>query len=235
MERIAALTSAAKAGDVERVAKLLAEGVPVDAQNEQRYTALNLAITTDVTSELAARRGTASPQPSSTADRVGVVRVLLRAGADPEQPVSEYHESYPLGFAAFWGRQDMVATLLEGGARPDRHEVRQGSPARLAATQGHTEIVGMLLDQGANIDGDGSPGSSLLTGAAGSGRLETVRYLFQRGARPHAEAVATAERRLALARNSPNNDYAATPERWAEFAQMISMIKEALAGTSEAD
>jgi hypothetical protein len=240
MEKVAALTSAAGAGDVERVAGLLAEGVPVDAENEQHYTALNVAMTADVTSHLAALRGVAPPQAGSSpargaADRVGVVRLLLRAGADPEQPVSEYHESFPLGFAAFWGRRDMVALLLEGGARPDRHEVRKGSAARLAALQGHTEIVAMLLDQGTNIDGDGSAGSSPLEGAAINGRLETARYLLQRGARPHAEAVATAERRLAIARNSPGNNYAATPERWAEFAEMISMIKEALAGTSEAD
>jgi ankyrin repeat protein len=240
MEKVAALTSAAQAGDVKRVAELLAEGIPVDTENEQHYTALNVAIMADVTSHIAAERGAVSPQTGNSpaqgaVDRVGVVRLLLRAGADPEQPVGEYHENYPLAFAAFWGRQDMVTVLLKGSARPDRHEARRGSAARLAALQGHTEIVAMLLDRGSNIDGDGPPGSSPLEAAAASGRLETVRYLLQRGARPHAEAVATAERRLAIARNSPNNDYAATPERWAEFAQMISMIKEALAVTSEAD
>jgi hypothetical protein len=40
---------------------------------------------------------------------------------------------------------------------------------------------------------------------------------------------------LAFARSRPDNSYAAAPGRWTEFAQMISMIKEALAGTSETD
>ncbi|HET9654589.1 MAG TPA: ankyrin repeat domain-containing protein [Kineosporiaceae bacterium] len=239
MEKIAALTSASAAGDVERVVELLAEGVPVDAQNEQRYTALNTALMANVTSLLAAGRGTTSPEPSGAtdqvaADRVGVVRVLLRAGADPEQPVGEYHENYPLARAALWGMQDMVAVLLEGGARPDRREERIASPVGQAAHQGHTEIVEMLLDQGVNIDGD-SPQSSPLTGAAWHGRLQTVRYLLQRGARPHSVAVTKAEQGLAFAISRPDNDYAATPERLAEFTQMISMLKEALAGTSEAD
>jgi ankyrin repeat protein len=244
IEKIAALTSAAAAGDVERVVELLAEGVPVDAQNEQRYTALNVALMAEVTSLLAAGRGTPSPEPSGAADqavadrvaadRVGVLRVLLRAGADPEQPVGEYHECYPLAWAALWGRRDMVAVLLEGGARPDRREERIASPVCQAAVQGHTEIVEMLLDEGVNIDGD-SPRSSPLTGAAWHGRLQTVRYLLQRGARPHSAAVTRAEKGLAFAISRPDNDYAATPERLAELTQMISMIKEALAGASEAD
>jgi hypothetical protein len=44
-----------------------------------------------------------------------------------------------------------------------------------------------------------------------------------------------AENRLATARSHPDNDYASTPERWAEFTQVISTLKEALAGTSAAD
>jgi hypothetical protein len=53
MAKVAALTSAAEAGDVERVAELLADGVPVDAQNEQHCTALNSAILADVAREVA--------------------------------------------------------------------------------------------------------------------------------------------------------------------------------------
>jgi ankyrin repeat protein len=241
MEKVAALTSAAEAGDVERVAELLAEGVPVDAQNEQHRTALNSAILADViTSELAARRDVASLQTGGTpdrvtADRVAVVRVLLSAGADPGQRVGKYCEDYPLRFVAARGRRDMAAALLEGGARPEGDPDWRGSPVLMAASQGHTEIVGMLLDRGVDIDGDDPSRVSPLCAAASGGRLETVRYLLQRGARPLPEAVAMAENSLVTARSHPDNDYAATPERWAEFAQVISTLKEALAGTPEAD
>ena len=212
----------------------------MDAQNEQHYTALNSAILAEATSQLAARHGVASPQAGGTpgrfvADRVAVARLLLSAGADPEQRVGEFCENYPLRFVAPRGLRDMAAVLLEGGARPEGDPDWRGTPVLMAASYGHTEIVGMLLDRGVDIDEDDPSRVSPLWAAASGGRLETVRYLLQRGARPQPEAVAMAENRLVTARSHPDNDYASTPERWAEFAQVISTLEEALAGTSEAD
>lgn len=240
MEKVSALTSAAEAGDVERVAELLAEGVPVDAQNEQHRTALNAAIFAEAifaeaTSQATTDCGVALPQSSDTADRVAVVRLLLSASADPEQRVGKYCEDYPLRFVAARGLRDMAAVLLEGGARPEGDPDWRGSPIWMAASQGHTEIVVMLLDRGVDIDGEDPSRGSPLEAAACGGWLAMVRYLLQRGARPHSEAVTMAEDRLVYARSHPDNNYAATPERWAEFAQVISTLKEALAGTSGAD
>jgi ankyrin repeat protein len=207
MKQIDTLISAAKAGAVREVADLIDQGVPVDATNGSHRTALDLAV---------------------WADQVAVVRLLLSAGADPEQKIGEYGEDYPLRFAAPRGMLDLAAVLLEGGARPEGHpEGRRGTPVVLAASQGQTAIVEMLLDRGVNIEGFDAVGARPLVSAAFEGHLDTVRFLLDRGAQPRPEAVEAAERRV--------DHYASDPARLAEFTQTIAILRNALAGIPEAD
>jgi ankyrin repeat protein len=207
IEQIEALTSAAKAGAAREVADLIDQGVPVDAKNGSHRTALDLAV---------------------WANQVAVVRLLLSAGADPEQKIGEYGEDYPLRFAAPRGMLDLAAVLLEGGAHPEGHpEGRRGTPVVMAAGQGQIRIVEMLLDRGVDIDGFGNVARRPLMNAAHEGRSETVRFLLDRGAQPVPEAVAAAESKL--------RHYASDPARLAEFAQTIAILRNALAGIPEAD
>jgi ankyrin repeat protein len=219
MENVAALTLAAEAGDTGQVAELAGQGVPVDAQNLQGRTALDLAVGND---------------------QVAVVRLLLDLGADPEQRVGEHHETYPLRWAAGRGRPDLVAALLEGGAAPGGHPNELGfwqeSPAWMAASRGATGILEMLLDHGASIDGSDAEGGKPLLAAVCEGHPDTVRLLLERGARPLPEAVTAAEDRLAAAAatHAEGHNCASTPPaQLAAFTEAIALVKDALAGVTE--
>lgn len=121
----AALRSAAREGDVERIAELLAAGAPVDAPNRYGATALFFA----------ADRG-----------HLEVVRRLADAGAalDIED---RFYQMTALSRAAGSGHREVVFFLLDRGA--------PGAGALLvrASRQGDEELLGAVLDNG-NFDRD---------------------------------------------------------------------------------
>jgi ankyrin repeat protein len=135
MDAIQMLGHASETGDVEQVARLLRDGVSVDAKNTvgRHRTALDRAI---------------------WAEQTDVVRLLLASGADPDQPIGEYGEDTPVRFAAPRELTDILRLLLEAGADPDgRVAHERTTPLVLAAGQGLVSIVEMLVDHGANIQG----------------------------------------------------------------------------------
>ena len=201
MDAIQQLAQAAETGDVEQVVRLLREGVPVDARNTEGWsrTALDRAI---------------------LAAQTDVVRLLLAAGADPDQRIGEYHETTPLRFAASLGLIDIARLLLNAGADPDGRIDDQATPLILAAGEGRAAIVEMLVDHGASINGIGRRwrGGPLFT-AAGEGWPTVVGLLLDRGAIPTVTALERAESRSAR--------YQSDPDRLADFARVIAMLKAA--------
>ena len=203
MDAIQRLADAAETGDVEQVARLLREDIHADARNTEGWSrmALDRAI---------------------LAGQTNVVRLLLAAGADPNQRIGDYKETMPLRFAASRGRIDIARLLLNAGADPDGHVHDQATPLIMAASGGHAAIVEMLLDHGANINGiekrwQGGP----LFAAAEKGWPAIVRLLLDRGAIPTATALERAE--------SGSVRYRYDPDRLADFAQVIAMLKTAKA------
>jgi ankyrin repeat protein len=191
------MVRAAADGDEKRVARLLGEGVPVDAGNTKYRTALDVAV---------------------WAQRTNVIRLLLAAGADPEQSIGEYAEDTPLRFAAARGMREVVSLLLDADAMPDyRLHPTRATPLMLAATENHTEIVRLLLDHGAALELEGR-GKTALEWAAWSGRPEALRLLLDRGAVCTAEALECAEREAVLRRQS------LSPERSAEYKLTVSIL-----------
>ena len=89
-----ALREAARTGDVERVAALLDQGVPVDAVNKYGATALNLA---------------------AGAGRTGAVALLIERGADLDR-AEEFYGATPLQAAFFNEHRDAALLLLAAGA-----------------------------------------------------------------------------------------------------------------------
>ncbi|MGW9173865.1 ankyrin repeat domain-containing protein [Streptomyces decoyicus] len=170
------LTWAAGDGDAARVARLLGEGVGVDAPDSEGHTALDLTV----------RRGHAD-----------VVRLLIAAGADPEQRAGEYQESTPLCLAAAHGHTAAVRALLDAGAHTGAQGRMSHAPLVLAATtgdEGHPETVDLLLDHGADINvvmKDRTP----LDWAVWFGQVPMVQQLLDRGATPTAKALTTAHER----------------------------------------
>ncbi|MFJ6851384.1 ankyrin repeat domain-containing protein [Streptomyces sp. NPDC091271] len=171
------LVQAAEDGDVALVTRLLDAGVPVDAHGAERRTALDLAV----------RHG-----------RGEVARLLVAAGADPEQPAGEWGELNILTLAAAFSRTDIARVLLDAGAHPDTR-CRIGFPLLMASSSAVPgpcrEIVDLLLDRGADIDLRLRDLTSL-EWAVWFGLADMVRHLLHRSAEPSATAMKLAHERI---------------------------------------
>jgi ankyrin repeat protein len=66
-------------------------------------------------------------------------RLLVDHGADINAIDDEYR-STPLGYAAHWGKLDMVTMLLERGADPNTSGAPWSTPLAWARKKGHAEI-----------------------------------------------------------------------------------------------
>ncbi|MFI9648388.1 ankyrin repeat domain-containing protein [Streptomyces sp. NPDC052040] len=204
-------TQAAGAGDSGGVQRLLQEGVPVDVTHAHR-SALDLAV---------------------VGNRPAVVRLLLDAGADPDQPVGEYSESLPLRYAATRGMGEVVRLLLAAGARPDgRLDEQQSTPLSAAAAQGHVDIVKMLLDCGASVEGFGHPSSDPLGSAAWSGELDVVQLLLARGAVATALTLESIRHGQLTAETLASQGHL-TPEQLAEqntrYEAVVALLENSMA------
>jgi ankyrin repeat protein len=82
---------------------------------------------------------------AATYGHVGVVELLLRAGADTNRDTA-------LGHAAVNGHSATVRTLLDYGAEVDTEDHTGRSLLHLAAAAGHEHVVKMLSDHGASFD-----------------------------------------------------------------------------------
>lgn len=159
------LVRSAKDGDAIAVGRLLEHGAAVDAPDTGARTALDVA----------AERGHAD-----------VVRLLVGAGADPEQRAGEYGESTPLCSAAIRGHTAVVEALLDAGVRTGAQGRMNWAPLVLAATagtEGFPETVDLLLDRGADVNAV-MKRRTALDWAAGFGQVRMVRHLLSRGATP---------------------------------------------------
>ncbi|WP_449484962.1 ankyrin repeat domain-containing protein [Streptomyces avidinii] len=147
------------------MARLLARGVAVDAVGADRRTALERAV----------RQGHGD-----------VVRLLLEAGADGDQPLGDYRETTPLCMAAARGHTAVVEALLDAGVHPDARNRLGYLPLVLAATPGenqHPRTVDLLLDRGADIEAE-MKGRTALDWSLGFGYAPMARHLLACGATP---------------------------------------------------
>lgn len=83
---------------------------------------------------------------------VSKARLLLDYGADINALDDEY-QSTPLGYAAHWGKREMVALLLERGADPNLAGASWATPRAWARRKGHAEIETALCQAGAQAAG----------------------------------------------------------------------------------
>ncbi|MFD3613098.1 ankyrin repeat domain-containing protein [Streptomyces atroolivaceus] len=194
MDMADGLAQAAGDGDAAAVAQWLDAGAEVDALSMNGRTALDLAV---------------------HAGHIETVRVLLAAGADPQQRAGEYGELTPLCLAAMYGHTAVVGILLDAGAPTGAQGRMNYVPLVLAATaveRGHPQTVDLLLRHGVDINGvmkDKTP----LEWAAAFGQVQMVHHLLARGATPTVKALSGAR---AGAKRSP------------ETAQKYALIVDAL-------
>src|SRR5262245_12003353 len=95
----------------------------------------------------------------------------------------------PLHLAARFGRDDLAAVLLNGGADPNARDKRGDRPLHLAAEYGHPAVARLLLVRGATLDAAGSMDRTPLHAAASglggtqeeAGRRQVANALIERG------------------------------------------------------
>ncbi|MFF3456097.1 ankyrin repeat domain-containing protein [Streptomyces sp. NPDC002730] len=169
------LFEAVHGGAEDAVVGLLRAGTPADVTDEDGQTPLYLA---------------------AVSDEVGIVRLLLAAGAAPERAGGPEAGDLPLCGAAVGGHTEVVRALLAAGARPDLPEAYGFTAMVWAVGQGHAGTVEVLLEYGADPDLPGPSGEPPLVLAARRGSPSTVRALLRHGAGATEAALAEARQWL---------------------------------------
>ena len=121
-------------------------------------------------------------QLEQTPDRLEVLRILMKAGADPNVGKDEVPLETALQISAKTGPQP-VLLLLAAGANPNARN-SFGTPVYFAST-GHgmsTDLLKTLLDHGADIKAKDNQGMNAVHQAALSPNWKAVLLLLQRGA-----------------------------------------------------
>ncbi|KAL8952932.1 MAG: hypothetical protein Q9222_001191 [Ikaeria aurantiellina] len=135
----------------ETVEALLAIGVDVDSRDDLGQTALHRATRrkSEDVMKLLLRNG-ANVDRKDDDYHVGILRILLDAGADPstrgQQGVSELYT------AAKDGDVEIVKYMLESGTDPSIQTMYGWAPLRWAASYGYIGCVRLLLEAGADPD-----------------------------------------------------------------------------------
>ncbi|KAM7221382.1 hypothetical protein V8F06_003157 [Rhypophila decipiens] len=172
-----ALSFAAKSGDPEMLAFLLASGeLDIESKDTQRQTPLISAV---------------------TGDNKTAVEVLIEMGAEFNR--KNTHRHTPPAHAAATGRDETVRILLANGANIEARD-RLGrtplihacvnetgrTPLMLASIMDDEKVIRILLELGANIEERGRQGRTPLVHACIHGRENAVRVLLEKGARLEA-------------------------------------------------
>ena len=181
---------AAMKGDLERLERLLDQGLDLNADNGAGAP-LHWAIFGNQVDAVALllERG-AEPDASSASGSplqlavisgsVETARLLLDHGADPNKG----ERSTPLIVAAAAGRLDLVELLLANGAETAAVTFEGITALHKAAERGHLEIAQKLVDHGADIQAVSEKGRPPIHFAVLGGHDELVGFLRQQGWQP---------------------------------------------------
>ncbi|MEU0101635.1 ankyrin repeat domain-containing protein [Streptomyces sp. NPDC006267] len=149
---------------------------------DENENAVVRALRAGARAESSDEEGTTALYLASVQDRLGAVRLLLAAGADPDRASGPGGSDLPLCGAACGGHTGVVEALLSAGARPDLREEFGFTALRWAVGLGHAPTVEVLLAHGADPLLPGPQGEAMLVLAARRGSLRTVRALLAHGA-----------------------------------------------------
>ena len=129
---------------------------------------------------------------SSWPGNIEVVKILLKAGADPNQVGNGTRSA--LFNAATHGHAHVAQALLQARAHVEAAtlgsrgniDVKEVTPLIAAIEAGHFHVVHLLADAGADVNRPDSSGFTPLMGAARAGHAKMVQFLLERGARHDA-------------------------------------------------
>jgi ankyrin repeat protein len=193
-----ALHSAAgsEKGSGEIIKLLLEQGAEIDAPDNNKRTALHVAIwmKNRHTVQILLDRGASLDWVSSKGSTalhiaagrgcVNTVQLLLDRGASLEQidfsGLSAFH------IAALSGDVKTVQLLLDRGANPEGADLHGATALHGAAERKYVDTVQLLLHTGASLEAVDDQGFTALHIAARSGEVDTVKLLLDKGADIHA-------------------------------------------------
>ena len=159
-----AIIEASKAGDVETMRALVAEGTNIDVPQGDGATALHWA----------AHR-----------NDLDAATLLIEAGADVN--AANALGATPLWLAAINGSAPMVERLLESGANPNASLKMGETPLMTAARSGDVETVERLLEHGANVNAaEQERGQTALMWAVAQQHADVAHALIESDADLHA-------------------------------------------------
>ncbi len=183
-------------GDLSRV-KALVEEAPslAAAKNENGVSAPLLALyhrKREAAELLVARKEAFSPLDVFEAAAFGkTARLEVLLDEDPAL-VDAYAADgfFPLGLAAFFGREDAVRLLLARGANPNlaARNAMKVAAIHAASAAGSLEIALLLVEAGADVNAVQQAGFTPLHAAAMAGRVDLATLFLERGADPSAKA-----------------------------------------------
>lgn len=203
---------AVKAGDAAKVTAILAEdSALVNARDAQGVMAVQVALYyrhPEIARLLVERGADLDLFAACAAGSLETVRRLL--AEDPSRARACSPDGFPaVGLAAFFGRREVVAALIEAGADVNAAATNpmKVAPVHAAAAAHDLAVMTLLLDAGADPNLTQQAGFVPLHEAASEGETAMVRLLVDRGARVGARSAAgkTAED---MAREKGHSDLA---------------------------
>jgi ankyrin repeat protein len=158
----AALIEAVKAGDLNRIERLVADGADVNAKSRERWSPLT----------------TASPGGD-----VDMVETLFGEGAIKANSLDGQGWT-PLMIATIEGHREVVRALLEYGVEVNAWNNQGWTALRFAVSMDETEILRLLLAAGADANLVDDEGTTALMQAAVENSVDSLKALLDAGADP---------------------------------------------------
>ncbi|XP_050050161.1 ankyrin repeat and SAM domain-containing protein 6-like isoform X1 [Dermacentor andersoni] len=201
MEKVNTFLSLCLENELTEVCNLLTNGIPVDAQDAEGTTGLQIAATNgykklaehlveqgaDV--NLTNNCGWTPLMHAAQHGQVSVVTLLLNYGATVN--ATSLLGAGALTLAAAGGHHSTVCLLLEAGtdiATSAGHSGPRLAPLAAAAINGHVSIVGVLLQRGTSVNQVLlATGTTPLMLAASGGHLRVAQMLKDHGADPNQQ------------------------------------------------
>lgn len=164
LTREARLEQAIKAGQLEEVRGLIADGADINQPSESGVSPLHVAVINN---------------------QDDIAEVLVLAGANVNVPDASTGAS-PLHLSALYGRTKIATLLIRKGANVNANMKFNISPLLVAAQFNHPELIELLLQHKADIHHMDQDGFTALHLAAQNGDDITAKLLLKHGANPQA-------------------------------------------------